>query len=100
MLGSDRPPEFWAGLIAATMFVFNKSEGRRLMKRTTEAGVSGGIGYAAAPWVAERAGGSETIAVIVVTSVGYLLLEVITSIVADRAFIKDLIKQRLGGKSQ
>ena len=44
--------------------------------------------------------GSEPIAVIIVTAIGYLGLDVLTSIVADRAVIRAIIIRRLGGKDE
>lgn len=93
----DRPPEFWVGVGAAALYVFRKSETKHFGLRITEAGVSGGLGFSLAPSAAQWAGGSETIAAVLITALGYLGLDVLTSIVADRAVIREIIMRRLGG---
>lgn len=93
----DRPPEFWAGLVAAALYVFRKSESKSLWARVSEAGISGGLGFSLAPSAAQWAGGSEAIAAVLLTALGYLGLDVLTSIVADRAVIREVIVRRLGG---
>ena len=65
--------------------------------RVTEAGISGGLGFALAPSAAQWAYGSEAIAAVLITSLGYLGLDVLTSLVADRAVIREIIVRRLGG---
>lgn len=93
----ERPPEFWVGLVAAALYVFRKSESKSIWMRGIEAGISGGLGFALAPSAAQWAGGSEAIAAVLITSLGYLGLDVLTSLVADRAVIRDIIVRRLGG---
>ena len=93
----ERPPEFWVGLVAAALYVFRKSESKHLWMRMAEAGISGGLGFSLAPAAAQWAGGSEAIAAVLLTALGYLGLDVLTSIVADRAVIREIILRRLGG---
>lgn len=93
----DRPPEFWVGVCAAALYVFRKSESKNFWMRLMEAGISGGLGFSLAPSAARWAGGSETIAAVLITALGYLCLDVLTSIVADRAAIREIIMRRLGG---
>lgn len=94
----ERPPEFWIGLVAATMYVFRKSEAKGVVTRMLEAGVSGGLGFSLAASASTWTGGSETIAAVLITAVGYLGLDILTSLVADRQFIRDILVRRFGGK--
>ncbi len=95
----DRPPEFWVGLVAVVLYVFQKSESKSIWMRVIEAGISGSLGFSLAPAAAHWAGGSEAIAAVLITSLGYLGRDVLTSVVADRAFIRDIIVRRLSFRS-
>lgn len=91
----DRSVEFWVGLIAAVLYVFQRSQSKSILTRAVEAGISGGIGFAVAPAAAAWTGNVEAIAAVVVTALGYLGLDILTSIVADRAAIRQLLIQWL-----
>ena len=56
---ADKPAEFWAGLAAAAMFVWRKSEAKSLWMRTVEASVSALLGYSVAPSAAQWAGAAS-----------------------------------------
>ena len=84
-------------LIAGTLYVYRKSPSSR-MSRVIEAGISGMLGYSVGPDAAGWAGINEAVAVLLISSLGYLILDVLTSIVADRAVLRDIIIKRLGGK--
>ena len=62
-----------------------------------EAGISGMIGYSVGPGAAAWAGINDVIAVLLLSSIGYLGLDVLTSIIADRAVIREILIRRLGG---
>lgn len=92
-----RSPEVWAGIAAGMIYVYGKSPLAGRAARATEAAVSGLLAYSTGPWVANWASVSEPVAVIVLSSVGYLILDLARSIVADRQIFKDIIIRRLGG---
>ena len=94
----DRSAEVWVGLIAAAAYVFSKGESKSYFTRVLDAGISGGIGFSLAPSAAQWTGNSEAIAAVLVTALGYLGLDILTSVIADRAVIKEIILRRLGGK--
>ena len=93
-----RSPEVWAGIAAGMIYVYNKSPLATLPGRIAEAAVSGLLAYSAGEWAAEFTGVNEPVAVILLSSIGYLALDVARSVIADREVIKDIIHRRLGGE--
>ena len=96
-IASGRSPEVWVALFAGTLYVYRKSENTSKVTRVIEAGISAMLAYSLGPDVASWAGINDSIAVVMIASLGYLMLDVLTSVVADRAVIKDIIIRRLGG---
>ncbi len=96
-IAGARSPEVWIALIAGTLYVYRKSQHPSRLSRVIEAGISGMMAYPFGPDAAAWAGISEALAVILLSSCGYLLLDVATSIVADRAVLRDILVKRLGG---
>lgn len=97
-LAGARSPEVWGALIAGVLYVYRKSEHPSRFSRAVEAGISCLLAYSLGPDAAEWTGVHEAIVVILVASSGYLFLDVITSLISDRAVIKDILIRRLGGK--
>lgn len=96
-VSSARSPEVWIALIAGTLYVYRKSENPSRITRVIEAGISGMLGYSVGPDAATWAGVNDALAVVLISSLGYLMLDVLTSVVADRAVLKEVIIKRLGG---
>ena len=92
-----RTPEFWVALLAGTIYVYRKSENQSRFTRMIEAGISGMLGYSIGPDVALWLKVNDALAVVLVSSFGYLMLDIIASVVADRAVLKSIINKRLGG---
>lgn len=97
MIIGARSPEVWIALCAGTLYVYRKSQHPYWLSRVFEAGISGMLGYSFGPDAAAWAGISEALSVILLSSLGYLTLDVLTSIVADRAVIREILIKRLGG---
>lgn len=93
----SKPLEYWIALVVGMMIVVQQHREKPWLARVFIAAISGGIGYSAAPELAAWAGRSETLAVMFLTAFGYALIDVATSIVADRATIREIIVKRLGG---
>lgn len=96
-IASGRTPEVWIAIIAGTLYVYRKSDNPNRITRVIEAGISGMLGYSVGPDAASWAGVNDAMAVVMISSLGYLLLDVLTSVVADRAVLKEIIVRRLGG---
>lgn len=97
-LTSARSPEVWVAMVAGALYVYRKSTHASRASRVFEAGISGMLGYSLGPDVAQWAGVNEAIAVVLLSSLGYLCLDVLTSLVADRKVLRSIIIKRLGGK--
>lgn len=95
MLG--KPIEFWIAVIGAMLYVAERHHTRRLLSRIILVGSSAGLGVGLAPDVAAWSGWSETIVAVVLIVFGYLLLDLGTALIADREFMKSIIRNRLGG---
>lgn len=94
----QKPLEYWAVLIGMVLYAASRdAESQPLAKRLVKVGASAflalGLSPSLAPWVS----GSESIATVLIMAVGLVALDVLVALVADREFIKDLIRRRLGG---
>lgn len=96
-IASARTPEVWIAIAAGTLYVYRKSENPKRITSVIEAGISGMLGYAVGPDASKWVGVNDALGVLLVTALGYLALDVITSVVADRAVFKEIIIRRLGG---
>ena len=96
-IANARSPEVWIALIAGTLYVYRKSENPSRITRMIEAGISGMLGYSVGPDMAKWASVNDALAVVLISSLGYLCLDVLTSIVADRAVLREILIKRLGG---
>ena len=93
-----KPYEFWIALVAGVLLVIERHKEKTMFARVLIASISGGIGYSMAPEAALWTGRSETLAVMLLTAFGYLAMDILTGIIADREFVKQIILQKLGGK--
>lgn len=96
----DKPLEYWVALATGAAIVIERHKGKPWLSRILLAGISAGIGSTVAPELAQWTGRSETIALMLSTAFGYLVLDVALSLVADREFLKDLIRARIGSGKQ
>jgi ABC-type uncharacterized transport system permease subunit len=93
----EKPPEFYVGVIAAMGFVYQRLPHLTHLSRAAYAGISGGLGYAAAPAVAALTGQSEVLTVIVITALGYIVLDTGASVLSDKGLWKGAVKGRING---
>jgi len=93
-----RSVEFYIALIAAALFVYETNKEKTFRSRFLITLTSAGLGFSVAPELSHWVGGSLVITGILVTALGFLALEVASAIVSDRNFIKELVKNRFGGK--
>lgn len=96
-IAGARSPEVWIALAAGVLYVYRKSPHPSRLSRMLEAGISGMIGYSVGPDAALWAGVNDALAVILISSLGYLGLDVLSSVASDRAALREIIIKRLGG---
>ena len=94
----NRSAEFWVALVAATLFVYRHSHDKVLPARLTQTAVSSGFGYSLTSEVSTWADTPELLTLVVLTSAGYLALDFVTALLADRKQLTDLIKAWVGRK--
>ena len=91
-----RPLEFYIAILAASVFVYENNKDKPFLSRFLITISSAGFGFSLAPEVAEYIGAPMTITGLLITALGFLALEITAALVSDRAFIKELIKKRIG----
>ena len=98
-VANARSPEVWIAIAAGILYVYRKSPHPSRFSRVIEAGISGMLGYSIGPAAAAWAGVNDAVTHVLITALGFLALDVLTSVVADRAVLRDIIIKRLGGKN-
>lgn len=93
----EKPFEYWIALLTGVLIVIERNREKRMRARVMIAAISGGVGYVLTPEVAAWLGRSETIVIMILTALGYLLMDTAISVIADREFIREIIRSRLGG---
>lgn len=91
---TSEPPEFWIALIAGVLIVVERHKEKPMLSRLSIGAISAGIGYSLAGELAEFTGRSKVLAVMILTTLGYLVIETLS----DRKFIREILFARLGGK--
>jgi hypothetical protein len=90
----ERTTEFWVAAIAAAIYVFLNAKDKAIHYRIFMVASSAGFGFSLAGDVAAWLGIGETFAGVVIIVFGYLLIDLVTSLVSDRAFVKEILKSR------
>lgn len=97
----EKPIELWMTIIGLAIYVgMRDAETESISRRIGKTLASGFLALGVSPSIAEWAGFSEIIASVMVMTCGLLALDVLTGIVADREFMKQIVKRRLGGGQQ
>jgi len=90
--------EFWAVLVGMAVYVATRdAETESLSKRASKTAASALLAFGLAPELAPYVRGNEIAAAVLVMAFGLIALDLITALVLDREFIKELIRKRLGG---
>lgn len=95
---NSRSPEVWVALVAGVAYVYRKGSGLPVYTRITEALISGMIAFSLGPTVAVWFDINEALGVVLLSSLGYLVLDVTASVISDRELIKSVIIKRLRGE--
>lgn len=91
-----RPIEVYIAIIAAALFVFETNKDKPLWSRFLITMSSAGFGFSLGPDLAEQTGQSLVLTGIIVTALGFLVLEVSVALLSDTAFMKKIIAKRVG----
>ncbi|MER5174006.1 hypothetical protein [Thioclava sp. GXIMD2076] len=94
----SKPIEYWAVLAGMVIYVATRDAEREpLVKRLAKTAASAFLTVGLSPSVAPYVRGSEVLAAVAIMSVGLIVLDVLTAMVRDRDFLKDMIRKKLGG---
>lgn len=96
---SSKPTEYFVAVGSAMVFVVLQHKDKPFLARVAIAAVSGGVGYALAADFALWTGRSEVLGAFLLTAFGFAALDLASSLLADRKFLKSLISKRMGGPS-
>jgi len=88
--------EFYIAILAAACFVFESNKDKPLVSRFLITIASAGLGFSLSPELSVHLGGSIALTGILVTALGFLVLEVTSAIISDTSFIKNIIAKRMG----
>lgn len=93
-----KPPEYWFVLLGMVIYVATRDAERQpVAKRTAKTMASAALAVGLSGDVSRWLGIAESLATVGIMAFGMILLDVGTAIVSDRQFIKDLIRQKVGG---
>ena len=99
MMFFGKPIEYCVALVTGMLIVVDRHRNKGALSRALVAAISGGIGHSLSADFAAWTGRSETLAVMILTAVGYLLMDTLMALVSDREWIKEILKSKLtGGK--
>ncbi len=93
----QKPFEYYVAVLSAMIFVAVQHKDKPWLARVVIAGMSGGIGYALAKDFAAWTGRSEVLGAFLLTAFGYIVLDIVAAMLADRKLIREAIVKRLGG---
>lgn len=99
MLGS-KTVEFWAVIIGMSVYIATRdAETESVSKRASKVVASGFLAIGLSPVMSDYFGIGETASAVVIMAFGLIILDLLTALVKDREFMKELIKKKLGGDS-
>lgn len=98
MLGKSL--EYWAVLVGMVLYVMSRDAEREpLLRRAVKTAASAFLSYGLSPTLAPLTRNSEVLAALATMALALVALDTVTALVADREFVKDLVKRRVGGRS-
>lgn len=93
----SKPIEYWIALVTGMLIVIDRHRNKPALARALVAAISGGIGHSLSADFAAWMGRSETLAVMILTATGYLVMDTLMAVVSDREWLKEIIKSRISG---
>jgi hypothetical protein len=94
----ERPIEYWTALVGMCLYVFTKKDAdANLIIRSVKTSASALIAFSMTDDVSSRLHVTASAAAVIVMAFGLIGLDIATSLIADRRFIRDIIRQYTGG---
>ncbi len=89
--------KFWVALASAAAWVYLRHRGKSYIERLAITAISSGLGASLADELARETGRGKILAVVVITVSIWVVLDIGSSILADKQSIKDALLRRLSG---
>lgn len=94
----DKTWEYWAVFLGMVIYLMTRDrETETIIFRISKTIASALISVGTSDAVADYFSVSDTIATVFIMAFGLIALDVLTGVARDREFIKDILKNRLGG---
>lgn len=91
--------EFWAVIVGMSVYVATRdAETESVSKRTSKTIASALLSFGLAPELAPYVSNNEIAAAVLLMAFGLIALDLLTAILMDREFIKEIIRKKLGDK--
>lgn len=91
-----KPTEFWFSVIGGALYVYLKHKDQPLVHRILMVVLSTFVGLSIAEDVGRWAGTSEMFTTLICITVGYLVLDFASALFSDTAYLKSLLKGKIG----
>ena len=96
----DKPMSFWTLMVGMAVWVFmSTSHTETLFKRVGKTFVSGALAFGLSTDVANYLSIGEGPAAVAIMAFGLIFLDTATTVFSDRKFLTELIKGRMGVKT-
>lgn len=97
----NKTTEYWIALVTLAIYVVARNaEAEPIRRRVIKTMVSAGLTLALSPTIAVYVHADETWAAVIIMSVGFMALDVFTSTVGSRAYLRSIIRSKLGGTDE
>ena len=94
-----KPWEFWTVIAGMAVYVATRdAETESLSKRVSKTVASGLLTFGLAPELAPFTQNNEIAAAVIIMAFGLIALDLMTAVLMDRDFIKEVIRKKLGEK--
>lgn len=92
--------QFYVAIVAAAMYVFETNKDKPISSRFFITLSSAGFGFSVSPELSHYIFGSLVLTGVLITALGFLFLELSSSIVSDTGLAKNIIKKRWGNSDE
>ena len=92
----EKSYEFWAGVLAASVYVYQTHKEKALPSRLLMVVGSSLLGVSLASEVSASRGAPETLCAVLLIAGGYLALDIVGALIQDRKFLQEILSKRFG----
>ena len=90
--------EYWAVIAGMAVYIARNAEGEPAFKRMSKIAAAALLAIGLSAELAAWFHISEIVATVLIMGFGQLVLDVLTAILKDREFVKDIIKSKFGDR--